>query len=415
MQPHAHYRAADVSGTATFPDGTTRTLIHIGHWDFRWQHVYRYTEPVRLPKGTTLAMRYVYDNSPANPRNPQVPPARVRWGQRSFDEMGDLWFQLATDSEADRARLRGEVQTKMTAEDLIGLETMLLSTPGDTELHDDAAVLALLLGRPAAAVAHFRVTAERRPDSAAAHYNLGTALTSAGLFDDADRQLRARAPAAAALSEGAEQPRRHAGLDGAARPGDRALRGVGRGGSGDGRDAQQPRCPPCGAAATTLGPSASCARPCGCGPATPRPTSTSAMSRCGPATRPPPAGMFRQAAAARPDWALAQTTAAWVLATAPDAEARAPADAVAFAERGVSLTGRRDAQALDVLAASLAAAGRFDEAVRVGREALGLAAPPLKDGHRRAAGAVRTRRGLRRSPLVPGAGTQVAGRQFPGR
>ncbi len=129
VQPHAHYRAADVTGTATFPDGTSRTLIHIGAWDFRWQHVYRYAEPMRLPRGTTVAMRYVYDNSAQNPRNPQLPPARVRWGQRSFDEMGDLWFQLATDSDADRARLRGEVQAKMTAEDLVGLETMLAVGP----------------------------------------------------------------------------------------------------------------------------------------------------------------------------------------------------------------------------------------------------------------------------------------------
>ena len=28
------------------------------------------------------------------PRNPELPPARVFWGQRSRDEMGDLWFQL---------------------------------------------------------------------------------------------------------------------------------------------------------------------------------------------------------------------------------------------------------------------------------------------------------------------------------
>ncbi len=74
VQPHAHYRAVDVTGTATLPDGTTRTLIHIADWDFRWQHVYRYTEPIRLPRGTTVAMRYVYDNCAANPRNPQVPP-----------------------------------------------------------------------------------------------------------------------------------------------------------------------------------------------------------------------------------------------------------------------------------------------------------------------------------------------------
>jgi tetratricopeptide (TPR) repeat protein len=377
VQPHAHYRAADVSGTATFPDGTTRTLIHIGHWDFRWQHVYRYTEPVRLPKGTTLGMRYVYDNSPVNPRNPQVPPARVRWGQRSFDEMGDLWFQLATDSEADRARLRGEVQTKMTAEDLIGLETMLLTTPGDTELHDDAAVLALLLGRPAAAVAHFRVTAERRPDSAAAHYNLGTALTSAGLFDDAiasyERALQlqprypkalnnlgdtlasmgrldqaiARYEASVAADPAMAETRNNLG-SALWRRGDyvRAEREL--------REALRLR-PGYAEAYFNLGHVA---------------------MRTGDAAG---AGrMFRQAAAARPDWALAQTTAAWVLATAPEAEARAPGDAVAFAERGVSLTGRRDAQSLDVLAASLAAAGRFDEAIRVSREALGLAGPPLK-------------------------------------
>jgi len=181
VQPHAHYRAVDVTGTAAFPDGSTRTLIHIGNWDFRWQHVYRYVEPIALPRGTTVAMQYVYDNSAGNPRNPQVPPARVRWGQRSFDEMGDLWFQLATATDADRRRLGGEVQAKMSAEDLTGLDTMLLSNPDDTELHDDAGVLALLLGRPAVAVGHFRATARQRPASAAAPDNLGTARTSAVL------------------------------------------------------------------------------------------------------------------------------------------------------------------------------------------------------------------------------------------
>ena len=323
-------------------------------------------------------MRYVYDNSPANPRNPQVPPARVRWGQRSFDEMGDLWFQLATDSEADRARLRGEIQTKMTAEDLIGLETMLRSTPGDTALHDDAAVLALLLGRPAAAVAHFRVTAEHRPDSAAAHYNLGTALTSAGLFDDAiasyERALQlqprypkalnnlgdtlasmgrleqaiARYEASVAVDPAMAETRNNLG-SALWRRGDyaRAEREL--------REALRLR-PGYAEAYYNLGHVAM------------RTGDAAAAGR-----------QFRQAAVVRPDWALAQTTAAWVLATAPDAEARAPADAVAIAERGVTLTGRRDAQALDVLAVSLAAAGRFDEAVRVGREALGLAGPPLKE------------------------------------
>src|SRR3954471_17989728 len=71
VQPHAHYRARDVRGIATLPDGSTRPLIDIADWDFRWQHVYRFVTPLRLPKGTVVSMRYTYDNSDDNPRNPQ--------------------------------------------------------------------------------------------------------------------------------------------------------------------------------------------------------------------------------------------------------------------------------------------------------------------------------------------------------
>jgi hypothetical protein len=56
VQPHAHYRAREVHGTATLPDGTTRPLITIREWDFRWQHVYRYEQPLALPRGTRLSM-----------------------------------------------------------------------------------------------------------------------------------------------------------------------------------------------------------------------------------------------------------------------------------------------------------------------------------------------------------------------
>ena len=290
VQPHAHYRAAEVTGTATFPDGTSRTLIHIGAWDFRWQHVYRYTEPVRLPRGTTVAMRYVYDNSPQNPRNPQLPPARVRWGQRSFDEMGDLWFQLATDSDADRARLRGEVQTKMTAEDLIGLDTMLASAPDDTGLHDDAGVLALLLGRPAVAVGHFRATVEQKPESATAHYNVGTALTSAGLFDDAIAAYER----ALAIDPGYAKALNNLGdtlmAAGARRRRRASLRAVGRRWIRRCRRRTTTWERRSGVAATTRAPGGSCERRCGCVPATPRPTSTSAISPSAPAISAPRPG-----------------------------------------------------------------------------------------------------------------------------
>ena len=185
IQPHAHYRAKEIVGTALFPDGTTRRVMHIRDWDFRWQHVYRLIEPLPLPKGTRLSMEYTYDNSPDNIRNPEVPPRRVLWGQRSKDEMGDLWFQLLTKTERDRERLNGEIATKMVAEDINGYETMLTVTPGDYELHDDVALLYLGSGRPADAVRHFEASVKARPDSAAARYNLGTALAVGGQLDRA--------------------------------------------------------------------------------------------------------------------------------------------------------------------------------------------------------------------------------------
>ncbi len=82
IYPHAHYLGKDLLATALLPDGTTKTLIHIKHWDVNWQAVYRYAEPVFLPKNTVLKMRYVYDNSEDNTANPNHPPARVLGGNR---------------------------------------------------------------------------------------------------------------------------------------------------------------------------------------------------------------------------------------------------------------------------------------------------------------------------------------------
>ena len=376
VQPHAHYRARDVTGTATLPDGTTRTLIHIGNWDFRWQHVYRYTEPIRLPRGTTVSMKYVYDNSPENPRNPQVPAARVRWGQKSFDEMGDLWFQLATDSDADRNVLGSEVQAKMTAEDLIGLETMLLSSPDDVELHDDAGVIALLLGRPAVAVQHFRASAARQPDSASAHYNVGTALTAAGLFDDAvasyERALQLRPRYARALSNLGE-----------------TLVALGRTAEAIQRYEQAVAADPLmpearnnlGAALWRRGELLRAERELNEAIRL-RPDYGEAYFNLGhTAIRDrriaDAAGHFRTAATLKDDWLVALTTAAWVLATAGDGAVRAPAEAVGFAERAARFTARRDARTLDVLAVAYASAGRFDDAVLTAREAMGIADPAL--------------------------------------
>jgi Flp pilus assembly protein TadD len=188
LQPHAHYRAREVRGDATLPDGTSRRLLLITDWDFRWQHVYRYVTPLSLPKGTTLSMRYVYDNSEENPRNPEHPPKRARWGQRSADEMGDLWIQVLTRNQKDLATLDTQFRKKAVAEDVNGYELEIERHPIDTGLRDTAAMLYLELGRPDDAVRHFRASADARPGSAPAHYNLGTALALGRRLDQAMRE-----------------------------------------------------------------------------------------------------------------------------------------------------------------------------------------------------------------------------------
>jgi Tfp pilus assembly protein PilF len=187
IQPHAHYRAREVRARATTPDGATRSLISISHWDFNWQDQYRFASPVRLPAGTRITTEYVFDNSDANPRNPLHPPARVAWGWRSSDEMADVWLQVTTKSDADRERLAADIRRKMAAEDAIGCEALIAREPAHVNVRNDAAVLYLELGRPDRALEHFEAVRRLQPESAVAHYNVGVALEALGRADDATR------------------------------------------------------------------------------------------------------------------------------------------------------------------------------------------------------------------------------------
>ena len=191
IQPHAHYRAREVNAWAILPDGARRPLVRIRNWDFNWQDQYRYATPFWVTAGTTLEMEYVFDNSDANPRNPNHPPERVSWGWRSSDEMADVWIQVMTRTESDRARLTGNVRRKMAAEDAVGCETLIARQPEHVDLRNDAASLYLELGQPRDALRHFEAVARLQPQSAPAHYNVGVALEASGKTDDAGRQYEA--------------------------------------------------------------------------------------------------------------------------------------------------------------------------------------------------------------------------------
>ncbi|HWB83159.1 MAG TPA: hypothetical protein VG675_03390 [Bryobacteraceae bacterium] len=111
--PHAHYVCKSMYGYALLPNGTRRALIRIPEWNFNWQQQYRYVHPVRLPAGTRVMMEYTYDNSSDNPRNPNHPPKRVRWGPSSTDEMAGLHIQVVPVRESDFEELSDALWGKM--------------------------------------------------------------------------------------------------------------------------------------------------------------------------------------------------------------------------------------------------------------------------------------------------------------
>jgi Flp pilus assembly protein TadD len=81
---------------------------------------------------------------------------------------------------------------------------------------------------------------------------------------------------------------------------------------------------------------------------------------------------FRETVRLQPQSASGLANLAWVLATAPRPADRDAGQAVDLAERVVDLTGRRDARALDVLAAAYASGRRFDRAQEAAASALRL-------------------------------------------
>jgi len=85
--PHMHQLGREMRAEAVFRDGTRRPLIYIDDWDFNWQAIYTFREPVLLPSGTRIEVTAVYDNSTGNPRNPFNPPRPIRWGEQTTDEM----------------------------------------------------------------------------------------------------------------------------------------------------------------------------------------------------------------------------------------------------------------------------------------------------------------------------------------
>jgi hypothetical protein len=78
------------------PGGDTVHLVNIPEWDFHWQMYYRFQKPIYLPPGTKGVAIASYDNTTANPNNPNNPPQNVTLGEGTGDEMMLVYFNFTT-------------------------------------------------------------------------------------------------------------------------------------------------------------------------------------------------------------------------------------------------------------------------------------------------------------------------------
>ncbi|MFN5920780.1 MAG: cytochrome c, partial [Bacteroidota bacterium] len=91
--PHMHLIGKSYLAYAVKPNGDTIPLIRIPRWDFRWQYFYQFKNLLKLPRGTTIYVEGVYDNTAENPNNPFQPPREIREREGSMKTTDEM-FQL---------------------------------------------------------------------------------------------------------------------------------------------------------------------------------------------------------------------------------------------------------------------------------------------------------------------------------
>jgi tetratricopeptide (TPR) repeat protein len=221
----------------------------------------------------------------------------------------------------------------------IKLRAAIEADPASARGFNDLGVLLVQTGRVEEGVAQFEKAAALKPDFAAARANLGGALAKLGRLDEALVELRQ-----ALASDAANAPAHYnLGLV-------LSRRGDAQGAIREWRSALELD-PKYAEAHVSLG------------------DALDAQGRTAEAL-----AQWRDGLELQPNDPPALRRVAWVLATSPDAAIRDGAEAVAFAVRALELSGGKDAQVLDALAAAYAEKGQFANAVLTARRAQARAA-----------------------------------------
>jgi hypothetical protein len=93
VAPHMHLRGKSFRLVSRDGDNET-VLLDVPRYDFNWQHVYAFAEPLPLASIGKLEFMTTFDNSAENPVNPD-PAEHVTWGDQTWEEMAVAFFEIA--------------------------------------------------------------------------------------------------------------------------------------------------------------------------------------------------------------------------------------------------------------------------------------------------------------------------------
>ncbi len=107
LVPHLHFVGRFVECYAMTSDCRKINLLKINDWDYLWQGRFMYPKPILVPKGSTIYMNVLYDNTAANPQQPNDPIVDIRYDNLSTQEMMVLCIYYTDYAQGDENKTVG--------------------------------------------------------------------------------------------------------------------------------------------------------------------------------------------------------------------------------------------------------------------------------------------------------------------
>ncbi len=114
--PHMHLLGTKIKAYGLDPLQDTIPLIDLPHWDFHWQDFYFFKNLQHVPPDSKLKAEGTYDNTTANPHNPNNPPQTVSPELNTTDEMFLVYFHFMAYQAGDENYDMQELMTASLAE-----------------------------------------------------------------------------------------------------------------------------------------------------------------------------------------------------------------------------------------------------------------------------------------------------------